>query len=145
RSIRVEQSEFRLADYRAFLNDNAAAIAAFEARRQAAFDGERAEWQQRGEFDRAEALDEAVAPSAPAIEVPEGADLIEAPFGGSVWKLLVAAGDEVKAGDTIAVIEMMKMECPVESPGTGTIAALYMQERQSLLPGAPMLALRRHS
>ena len=67
------------------------------------------------------------------------------PFGGSVWNLFVSVGDEVKAGDTIAVMEAMKMEFPVESPGTGTIAALYMQERQSLQPGAAMMALRPHS
>src|SRR6478735_6190903 len=52
RSIEVEESEFRLADYRAFLADNAQAIAAFESRRQAAFDEERAEWQRSGVFDR---------------------------------------------------------------------------------------------
>jgi urea carboxylase len=57
---------------------------------------------------------------------------------------MVATGDTVEAGDIIAVIEAMKMECPFESPASGTIAALYMQERQSLQPGAPMLALRRH-
>ncbi|MEW9857061.1 urea carboxylase [Novosphingobium sp. M1R2S20] len=144
RAIRVEQSEFRLSDYRAFLRDNADSIGTFEAQRKAAFDAERAEWQQRGEFDRV-AEDEADTTDSAAIEVPEGADLIEVPFGGSVWKLLVSVGDEVKAGDTIAVMEAMKMEFPVESPGTGTIAALYMQERQSLQPGAAMLALRRHA
>jgi len=147
RSIEVEQSEFRLADYRAFLAENAEGIAAFEAQRQAAFDEERAEWQRSGEFDRVTDLADSgggAAVSAEAVEVPEGADLIEAPFGGSVWKLLVAPGDIVKAGDVIAVIEAMKMESPLESPGSGTIAALYMQERQSLQPGAPMLALRRH-
>jgi urea carboxylase len=143
RSIRIEPSEFRLADYRAFLSDNAQSIATFEATRQAAFDEERAEWQRRGEFDRVTDLTEAEAPQASTIALPDGADLIEAPFGGSVWKLLVAVGDEVNAGDTIAVLEAMKMECPVESPGAGTVAALYMQERQSLQPGAPMLALRR--
>ena len=144
RSIKVEESEFRLADYRAFLRDNADSIGAFQDQRQAAFDAERAAWQASGEFDRVSG-DEADAAPPAAIEVPEGADLIEVPFGGSVWKLLVSVGDEVKAGDTIAVMEAMKMEFPVESPGTGTIAALYMQEKQSLQPGAAMLALRRHS
>jgi urea carboxylase len=143
RSIRIEESEFRLSDYRKFLADNAGPIAEFEATRQAAFDEERAEWQRRGEFDRVSDLAEADAPETSAIELPDGTDLVEAPFGGSVWKLFVAAGDEVEAGDTIAVLEAMKMECAVESPGSGTIEALYMQERQSLQPGAPMLALRR--
>jgi urea carboxylase len=81
---------------------------------------------------------------AQAIEVPVGADLIEAPFGGSVWKLLVAPGDVVVEGDVIAVIEAMKMECPFESPVSGTVEALYITELQALHPGAPMLALRRH-
>jgi len=142
RSIRIEPSEFRLADYRAFLAENADAIAAFEAHRQDAFDEERAEWQRSGEFDRVTSLTEADAAGPEAIDVPEGADLVETPFGGSIWKLLVAVGDEVKAGDTIAVIEAMKMECAVQSPTTGTVAAVYVQERQALQPGAPMLALR---
>ncbi|HWI85525.1 MAG TPA: urea carboxylase, partial [Sphingomonas sp.] len=147
RSIHVEQSQFRLAHYRAFLAENAESIATFEAQRQAAFGEERAKWQQNGEFDRVTNLTddaEIGALAAAAIDVPDGADLIEAPFGGSVWKLLVAPGDKVEAGDVIAVLEAMKMECPLESPASGTIAALYMQERQSLQPGAPILALRRH-
>ncbi|MDM7966581.1 urea carboxylase [Blastomonas fulva] len=143
RSIRIEPSEFRLADYRAFLADNADAISAFEQTRQAAFDEERADWQRRGEFDRADPA-EAETVAAGAVEVPEGADVIEAPFGGSVWKMLVAVGDTVEAGDAIAIIEAMKMECRVDSPGAGTISALYAHERQSVQPGAPILALTRH-
>ncbi|GAA0273533.1 urea carboxylase [Alteraurantiacibacter aestuarii] len=146
RSIEVEHSEFRLADYRAFLAENADSISAFQKQRQAAFDDERAEWQRNGEFDRiSELADDPAAGTlaAPTIEVPEGADVIEAPFGGSVWKLLVAEGDEVQAGQIIAVIEAMKMECPLESPGSGTISALYISERQSIEPGAPLLALTR--
>lgn len=142
RSIRIEETEFRLADYRAFLADNEDDIRAFEARRQAAFDAERAEWRRNGEFDRVTDPAETDVPAAAAIDVPAGAKLVEVPFGGSVWKLLVAAGDAVKAGDTIAIIEAMKMESAVQSPETGTIAAVYVQERQSLQAGAPLLALR---
>ncbi len=144
RSIRIEPSEFRLSDYREFLSDNAEAITAFEETRQAAFDEERAEWQRRGEFDRTDLVEADAAPTG-AVEVPEGADLVEAPFGGSVWKMLVSVGDTVEAGETIAIIEAMKMECRVESPGSGTVTALYAQERQAVQPGAPMLALTRHA
>ncbi|MGB3796286.1 MAG: urea carboxylase [Alteraurantiacibacter sp.] len=148
RSIKVEQSEFRLSEYRQFLRDNAESIDAFQANRQEAFDAERAEWQESGEFDRISELIEDAgsgAVPAPAIEVPEGAQVVEAPFGGSIWKLLVKEGDEVEAGDIVAVIEAMKMECPLESPEAGRISALYMQERQSIEPGAPLMALTRRS
>ncbi|TIX49821.1 urea carboxylase [Alteraurantiacibacter aquimixticola] len=148
RSIEVEHSEFRLADYRAFLAENAQSIEAFQQTRQSAFDAERAEWERSGEFDRISELTEdpgAGALAAPAIEVPDGAEVVEAPFGGNVWKLLVSEGDEVEAGDVVAVIEAMKMECPLESPDAGTITALYMQERQAIEPGAPLMALTRRA
>ena len=77
------------------------------------------------------------------VDVPEGAEVVESPFGGYIWKLLVAEGDEVEKGDTVAVIEAMKMECPLESPAAGTISALYIEERQPIEPGAPLMALTR--
>jgi len=144
RTIEIEETEFRIADYRAFLADNAESIAAFEARRNAAFAAERADWERRGEFDRVASLsEEADDAPADAITLPEGAELVEAPFGGSVWKLMKAPGDAVTAGETIAVMEAMKTEFPVASPAAGTIVALYVAERQSVTPGAPMLALVR--
>ncbi|WP_017668554.1 urea carboxylase [Sandarakinorhabdus sp. AAP62] len=141
-AIRIEPSEFRLADYRRFLADNAASIAAFQSVRQAAFDDERAAWAASGEFDRIAAISSDDAPAAAEIIVPDGSELVESPFGGSVWKLLVAPGDTVAAGDTIAIIEAMKMECPVESPAAGTVVALYLEEGKPVQPGAPMLALQ---
>ena len=144
RTIEIEETEFRLADYRAFLAENAVSIAEFEARRNAAFAAERAEWERRGEFDRvANLTEEPDNGPADAIALPEGAELVEAPFGGSVWKLMKAPGDEVAAGEIIAVMEAMKTEFPVASPAAGTVVALYVAERQSVTPGAPMLALVR--
>jgi urea carboxylase len=142
RAIRIEETEFRLANYRAFLAENEESITAFEARRNAAFAAERADWAAKGEFDRVASLTEAPVDEAEAgVALPEGASLVEAPFGGSVWKLMKAPGDTVAAGETIAIIEAMKTEMPVESPGAGVVAALYVSERQSVAPGAPMLAL----
>ena len=146
RPIEVEHSEFRLADYRAFLSENAQSIAAFEETRQAAFDAERGEWERNGEFDRLSELADDIggaALDAPVVDVPEGAEVVESPFGGYIWKLLVAEGDEVEKGDTVAVIEAMKMECPLESPAAGTISSLYIEERQPIEPGAPLMALTR--
>ena len=144
REIKIEETEFRLSEYREFLAENARSIAAFEKQRNAAFAAERADWERKGEFDRVASLTETADDSADeAVTVPDGAELVEAPFGGSVWKLLKEVGDPIDAGETIAVLEAMKMEFPVTSPAAGTVAALYVAERQTVTPGSPVLALVR--
>jgi urea carboxylase len=147
RSIQIEETEFRLADYRAFLAENASGITDFQQHRQAAFDAERAEWERLGEFDRVAELTEAGAGTTAevAVELPEGTELVEAPFGGIVWKLLVAPGDVVSSGASLAVMESMKMEFPLQASGAGVIEAVYVTERQAVQPGAPMFAFRRAS
>jgi len=47
---------------------------------------------------------------------------------GSVWKVNVAVGDPVEVGDTVVVLEAMKMEIPVEAQTAGTVAALLVAE-----------------
>ncbi|MFO1014632.1 MAG: urea carboxylase [Caulobacteraceae bacterium] len=142
REIRVEEETFRLKDYRQFLADNAASISAFQATRQAAFDGERADWEAKGEFDRVAALSsEDKAEAAPAVVIPEGAEAVESPLGGSVWKMLVKVGDRVEKGDVIAIIEAMKTECEAPSPEAGIVRAVYAEERQAVAAGAPLIAI----
>ncbi len=143
RAIRIEEGVFRLSEYRAFLAENDASITAFQAQRQAAFDEERADWERNGEFDRVAALTEDASAGAAVAEIdlPDNCELVEAPFGGSLWKLLVGEGASVTAGETIAVIEAMKMESPVTSPVTGTVRRIYVQEKQPLAPGGAMLAV----
>ena len=143
RQIEIEHEVFRLSDYRRFLTDNADSIAAFQAQRGAAFDAERADWEVRGEFARVEALsgDLDVGASDEAVVAPDGADLVEAPLGGNVWKMLVQPGDTVEAGQVIAIIEAMKTECDVPSPGAGIVRAIYAVEGRPISSGAPMIAL----
>ena len=143
RDIAIDHELFRLADYRRFLAANRAGIEAFEARRRAAFDAERADWERRHEFARVEALAEAPASmaAAPAFEVPAGTELVEAPLGGNIWKVHVRTGDRVHKGAVIAAIEAMKMECDVQSPVAGIVRAVYIRDRQAISPGAPLIAL----
>ena len=46
----------------------------------------------------------------------------------NVWKILVGVGDEVNDGDTICILESMKMEIPVEATSRGKIAELNVAE-----------------
>lgn len=48
--------------------------------------------------------------------------------GGSVWKMLVKAGDSVEEGQELFIMEVMKMEVPYEAPCAGTISAVHLAE-----------------
>ena len=53
---------------------------------------------------------------------------IHAEMVSSVWKVLVAPGTQVAAGDTLVILESMKMEIPVLAEGGGTVTALHVGE-----------------
>ena len=57
---------------------------------------------------------------------------IELETGGSVWKLLVAEGDAVEEGQTLFILEVMKMEVPYEAPQSGTVTVLHIAEGDSV-------------
>ena len=143
REIEITEETFRLADYRRFLAENADSIGAFQSRRQAAFDAERADWERRGEFARIEALsaDADAGGTIDDVVAPEGSELVEAPLGGNMWKILVKPGDRVEKGAVIAVIEAMKTECDVPSPEAGVVREVYAAERRAISAGAPIIAL----
>ena len=49
------------------------------------------------------------------------AEEVRAEMVANVWKIVVADGADVEAGDTIAILESMKMEIPVEAAESGTV------------------------
>jgi acetyl-CoA carboxylase biotin carboxyl carrier protein len=56
------------------------------------------------------------------------ADEIRAEMVANVWKVVKAAGDEVAEGDTLVILESMKMEIPVQSPVGGTVRGVAVGE-----------------
>jgi acetyl-CoA carboxylase biotin carboxyl carrier protein len=66
---------------------------------------------------------------------------VEAHITGTVWKIEVAVGDQVEEGDTVAILESMKMEMPVEAEDDGTVKEILVQEGQSVSEGDPLVVL----
>jgi acetyl-CoA carboxylase biotin carboxyl carrier protein len=58
-----------------------------------------------------------------------------------VLKIEVAPGDRVQEGDTLVVLESMKMEIPVSAPRAGTVAAILVQEKQVVEEGQKLAIL----
>ncbi len=68
-------------------------------------------------------------------EVPVPVEEIHAEMVSSVWKVLVQPGSEVSAGDTLVILESMKMEIPVLTERTGTVRELHVVEGEVLQEG----------
>jgi len=47
---------------------------------------------------------------------------------GSVWKVEVAVGQTVAEGDTLVIVESMKMEIPIIAPASGVVAEIFIAE-----------------
>ncbi|HEY8492782.1 MAG TPA: biotin/lipoyl-binding carrier protein [Myxococcota bacterium] len=66
---------------------------------------------------------------------------VEAQITGNVWKIEKAVGDAVEEGDTLIILESMKMEIPVEAPCAGTITEIRVSEGQSVEEGAVLAVI----
>jgi acetyl-CoA carboxylase biotin carboxyl carrier protein len=62
---------------------------------------------------------------------------------GSVWRIATEIGQKVEAGDTIMVIESMKMEIPVVAEGGGTIRKFLVEEKMPVSEGQVVALLTR--
>jgi acetyl-CoA carboxylase biotin carboxyl carrier protein len=70
------------------------------------------------------------------------AKVIKAHITGTVWKIEVKVGDMVEEGTTVAILESMKMEMPVESEEEGEIVEILIIEGQPVTEGAPLMNLK---
>jgi len=82
-----------------------------------------------------------VVPRFPDPESLHAAGSLTAPMPGSVVRVLVAPGDPVAAGQTLLVLEAMKMEHTVAAPGDGTVAEVRVQAGQQVDAGSVLVVL----
>src|SRR4051812_47112343 len=66
---------------------------------------------------------------------------VTAPVTGTVWKIQVAPGDSVVEGQTLVILESMKMEMPVEASEPGKVTGVAVKEGQAVEEGDLLLSL----
>ena len=81
----------------------------------------------------------AAAPAAPA--VTGAGEPIAAPMPGNILKVNVKAGDAVKEGQVLVVLEAMKMENEIMAPKNGTITQVLVSKGSTVDTGAPLVVL----
>ena len=66
---------------------------------------------------------------------------VEAHITGTVWKIEVEVGDTVDEGETVVILESMKMEMPVEAEDPGVVKQIVCEEGQSVSEGDTLVVL----
>jgi acetyl-CoA carboxylase biotin carboxyl carrier protein len=69
------------------------------------------------------------------------AETVKATVSGTVWKINVAVGDVVAAGEEVVILESMKMEIPAEPESGGTVTSVLCEEGENVEEDQPLLEL----
>ncbi|MEZ5570701.1 MAG: urea carboxylase [Halioglobus sp.] len=138
--LKIEQTTFNLGEYQAFLQQHGDAIEQFQLQRQSAFADELAQWKRDGQLTYQQ--DESAVVAAGDEVFPEGVSGIDSPVSGSVWRVMVAEGDRVAAGDTVMVLESMKMEIDIQASVAGRINKIIKHQGHPVTAGQTVLWLQ---
>jgi urea carboxylase len=137
--LRIEHSTLNLTDYQAFLTDEAPSIAAFRAQQQSAFNAERERWIANGQASFES--DEAVAESTEEAPLEDGQTSIDSHIAGNLWQVQVNVGQRVEAGETLVILESMKMEIPLLATHAGVVSDVRVQPGSAVRAGQRVVVL----
>ena len=79
--------------------------------------------------------------AAPVAAAPVAGEAVTAPMPGNILKVAVTAGQAVKEGDLLVVLEAMKMENEIFAPCNGTVAQVLVSKGSTVDTGATMVVL----
>lgn len=140
-SLRIEEGEFSLSEYLEFLETNKESIDAFKTIQQESFNAERQRWEASGisayVSETLETDDE-----SDFAEAPEGCEAVSSFLSGNVWEISVKAGDIVREGDTLVIIEAMKSEVMIESPVTGEVVEVLCVQGDTVHTGHTLVIIK---
>ena len=82
----------------------------------------------------------AARPAAPAAPAGAGA-AVKAPLPGTISSINVKVGDKVNFGDTVLVLEAMKMQNNIEAENSGTVTSILVNQGDSVMEGATLITI----
>ena len=80
----------------------------------------------------------AAAPAAAPVVTGDG-ECVSAPMPGNILKVCVAAGQAIKEGDVLVILEAMKMENEIMAPKSGTVTQVAVSKGTNVETGAPLV------
>jgi urea carboxylase len=141
-NLRIEHTTLKLRDYLQSLAENAESIKTFKQRQQAAFDAERQRWEESGQAPFEQHLPDEAASSDAPFDIPSGCLAVASPVTGSVWDISVSVGDKIDAGDTLLVMEAMKMEIAIEADEAGVVEEILCSRGNPVSAGQSVVIIR---
>lgn len=82
------------------------------------------------------------APSAPVAAPSAGAQVVDSPMPGTILDIKVKPGDVVAEGQVLVILEAMKMENEIMSPGAGTVDTIQVTKGAAVNAGDVLLSLK---
>lgn len=101
---------------------------------------EKPEESEKKKVELGKPVEEASDDAAPAAQV-NAANAVKAPLPGTITSIEVAVGQEVKAGDTVVVLEAMKMQNSIEAEKDGKVTAIAVKVGQAVLEDDPLVVV----
>jgi urea carboxylase len=137
--LKIENTTFSLQDYQQFLETHNTSIQQFTQKRQMAFDEELKNWQESGQLNFEVEKEDVIFEANELIG--ENEVEVNSHVAGSVWQILVNTNDHVEVGQTLLIIESMKMEIEIVSPIAGTVKRQLVQEGKQIQTGQQLFII----
>ena len=79
---------------------------------------------------------------APTSSIQTGSgEVIAAPLGGNIFRVIITEGESVDADSTILILEAMKMETEIKAPSAGVVGKIFVKPGDSVKPGTPLFEI----
>ncbi len=141
--LKIEETRFSLSQYKDFLRQHATEIDEFVQHRNQSFDDELQQWIESGQI-HFEANQNLAIDEDSEEQLPDQCISIDSPVAGNVWEVMVKDGQDVADGETLVVIESMKMEIQIDAPHAGIVHAIRKPAGAQVNAGQPLIWLEVH-